>query len=149
MVTKRARLTGEQQQALREEGDAAQAENVAAHATEGGNPGVPEQDLDPEPADVPSGPLGPAARLRVMSRIMRALEGLPLTDQRGVIGLLSLAGSSHQAALRQVLTILRGVPLEGDRKAVIAGAAAVIGSAPVVAVGPGGVVLHGACETDA
>ena len=77
---------------------------------------------------VTSGPLSPARRLRVMSRVTRALEELPLVDQRGVVAVLSLADSGKQAAMREILTILRGVDLADDRRLILQGVASVVGA---------------------
>ena len=131
-MSKKPKLTTEEQATMQSETDAAQAENLATHGiahpldvTTGasslqGSPG--------SASSTPPGPLSPARRLRVMSRVIKALKELPLVDQRGVAAVLSLADPGEQAAMREILTILRGVDLADDRRLILQGVASVVGA---------------------
>ena len=81
----------------------------------------------------PTGPLSNGGKLRVARRVIAAIEDLDPAMQRGVVGIVGLAGDgAHADALRRVLTILAGVALEQDRKDVVRSVSAIVGSAASV-----------------
>jgi hypothetical protein len=73
--------------------------------------------------------------VRVVSRVLKALDGLSEVDQRGVMGVVGLARGEQASAIRQVLQILKGVMASEDRRKIVAMAAAAVASDEEVVAG--------------
>jgi hypothetical protein len=123
------RVETEREAELRAESDAAQSEQQALYGEGGGAGTAPEGEGASPGAELPPVALTIAGRLRVTSRLARAVEGLTVDERVALVQALSGTSASFLVAMRQCLLILRGVPLAADRDRIVAALTGIVGNA--------------------